>query len=498
MTTESVHDKVLSLAKKRPGQSTASTAQNGYVALPDDLQYDEPNDFAFLREYVKWSKRWSPRSPDMAHEAVAMHILAAAAAGRVEYEYGGRHRTSLYQFLVAPSSLWAKTTVANYGDKVLSAAGLGRVRIGRATPQSFFDQCLEKVPADFATLSTNDQNKIRERLRNAGQRAWIADEFGAWASAMLREGSVSYEFRGLLLEIYGSMEYVERSTRTYGTLPVNRPTLALFALSTYQDVQKIASAGSPFWHDGLLARFDWITVADDEKVCNDQFPDEDFDVPGALVQTLQSYDDMLGRPQVHISPVTEQGRNKKDKVVRYDVEITRQPEFVVRLSPDVREALRRYEVWLRDTIAQGQVQEDLQASYARMPDRALRMASLLASLERLQICELRHWKKAQAITERRRQCLHWTYERLTDTARATEQVSKTDRILRYVQSERCVTAKQIHDKFRRLFPGMAELKRELDALVGAGELRSVNGKRGRVHYAFDASDLPNDTKGKSE
>lgn len=484
------HSKVLQLGTQRQQPELQPVEHSDYAALPDDLQYDEPNDYAFLRKYEQYSRKWSPRSPAASHEAVALHVLSAAAAGRVVFDYGGRHRTSLYQFLVAPSTLYAKTVVATIGTDLLVKAGLQRLTIGRATPQSFYDQCLEKVPQDYASLPLQEQQDIQDRLRNAAQRAWCADEFGAWAAAMLRENSVSYEFRGLLLEIYDSPERVDRGTRTYGTLPLRRPTLALFALSTYADVQRIGSAGSPFWRDGLLARFDWITTAEKEQHTNTQFPKGQRVPPAELVDGLRKFDEMLGRARVNIAPVTETQANGKDKVLRYDVEVTRQADFVVDLSDDVYAAVERYDNWLRDTVAQGLV-EDLRASYGRMAERTLRIACLLAAYECRTTCELRDWKKAQAIMERRRLCLHWTYERLTDTAEAAEKVSKTDAILRFVTTARCVTARDIQSKFRRRFPtGIAELQRELDALVEAGELHCVTGKRKRVFYAVDASSLP--------
>jgi hypothetical protein len=496
MKTAAPHTRILDLHAKRSQTPDQPAAEHSdYVALPDDLQYSEPNDYAFLRTYVEFSRRWSPRSPAASHEAVALQVLSAAAAGRVVFHYGERHRTSLYQLLVASSTLYAKTTVANIASDLLRAAGLQRVLIGRATPQSFFDQCLEKVPSDYATLSTQIQESIQDRLRNAAQRAWTADEFGAWAAAMLREGSVSYDFRSLLLEIYDSPHTVERSTRTHGILPLQQPTLALFALSTYADVQRIAGSRSPFWRDGLLARFDFITTAETEQHSNAPFPKGQRVLPAELVEGLQAYDAMLGRAQVRIVPVTEDGP-KKERVLRYDPVIERQPEFVVTLSDEVYEAVERYDNWLRDTIGAGLV-DDLHASYGRMAARALRIACLLASYERRERCELRDWKKAQAIMERRRQSLHWTYERLTSSAEQTERVSRTDAILRFVASGRCVTARDIQTKFRRSYPtGMPELQRELDALCAQGELHSVEGRRGRKHYAIDTRELPAGTAGK--
>lgn len=488
--SDALKTKVLQLAQAKKTTRSVSAETTDFVELPDHLRYDEPNDYKFLRDYVQFSSRWSPRSPVASHEAVALHILSAAAAGRVVYDYGGRNRASLYQFLVAPSTLFAKTTVANIGADLLKESGLLRVVIGRATPQSFFDQCLEKVPDDYDSMTIEEQTRVRERLQNAAQRAWTADEFGAWATSMLREGSVSYEFRSLLLQIYDSPDEVYMSTRTYGTSPLRNPTLSLFALSTYTDLYKLAGPNSTFWRDGLLARFDWITTADGEQHTNDQFPKGQRQFPTHMVETLRTYDAMLGRASVSVTPVREQLNNGKEKTLRNDVIVQRCPEFVVSIDSDVYEAVGAYDNWLRDTIADGLV-VDLQPNYGRIADRCLRIACLLASSESRPVCTMRDWTKALAIVERRRRCLHWIYDRLTSGSQEQERVAKTDAILRYITTERCVSLRDIQQKFRRQYPtGVAELQRELDTLVAAGELHPAKLTRNRVFYAVDAAELP--------
>ena len=462
-----------------------------FVPLPKELQIAEPNDYKFLRELVSFSQKWSPRSPKASHEAIAVHTLCAAAAGRVVFDFGARHRTTLYQFIVAPSSVYAKTSVARIATELLDAAGLSRVTIGRATPQSFFDQCLEKVPADYESLPEQKKARIREHLQSAAQRAWYAEEFGAWAVSMLREGSVSYEFRSLLLQIYDSPKVVEMSTRTYGTLAMERPSLALLAVSTYADVKKIAAAGSPFWRDGLLARFDWITTEETETHSNEMFPAGRRIFPQDLVKGLREYDQLLGRANVEIRPVVEisNSKYKKDRIVRTDVVITPQPEYVVTLSAEVLDAVHGYDGWLRDTIASG-LCEDLHSSYARIADRTLRIACLLASYEKRQECTLRDFAKARAIVERRREFLHLTYRRLTDIAGESERVQRTDRILQFIATARTASLRDIQSKFRRSYPmGAAELQSELAALVASGELKCVQGRANRKVYAVDSDAL---------
>jgi hypothetical protein len=176
--------------------------------------------------------------------------------------------------------------------------------------------------------------------------------------------------------------------------------------------------------------------------------------------------------------------------MRNDVIVQRCPEFVVSIDSDVYEAVGAYDNWLRDTIADGLV-VDLQPNYGRIADRCLRIACLLASSESRSVCTMRDWTKALAIVERRRRCLHWIYDRLTSGSQEQERVAKTDAILRYITTERCVSLRDIQQKFRRQYPtGVAELQRELDTLVAAGELHCVQLARNKRHYAVDAAELP--------
>jgi hypothetical protein len=472
------------LTRKRRQQETY------FVPAPESITGTEPDDYEFLRDYVNFSRHWSPRSVRASHETVALWVLSSAAAGRVVFHYGGQQRAFLYQFLVASSALYAKSTVAGIGRDVLEAAGLARVQIGRATPQSFFDQCVEKVPSDWSSRSAEQQTRVLDKLRNAGQRSWYADEFGAWSESMLREGSVNYQFRELLLQIFDSPEEIEYSTVGRGEQYIFRPTLSLLAVSTYADLRRIAAAGSPLWRDGLFSRFAWVTTDDDESPSDEDFPRGQRVLPTSSVRLLQEFDAMLGRPAVSVSPVYDQsgnGKGKEPKIVRHDVKVERPAEYVVDLSDEFRDALHSYDVFTRKQVSSDDFPEDLQSSYGRFAAVCARTAVLLAASEFRTECTLRDFRKAVAITERSRRSLHLTYYRLTDRTGAAEKVARTDALLRYVATQRVVALREIHRRFHREYPqGVREVETELDALVRAGDLHVVQLKRKQKQYAVDA------------
>ena len=56
---------------------------------------------------------------------------------------------------------------------------------------------------------------------------------------------------------------------------------------------------------------------------------------------------------------------------------------------------------------------DLIGNYKRFPDKALRIAMMLASLENDNRMEMRHWSRAQMTTEGWRRCLHHLRDQLT-------------------------------------------------------------------------------------
>src|SRR5205085_1452125 len=53
-------------------------------------------------------------------------------------------------------------------------------------------------------------------------------------------------------------------------------------------------------------------------------------------------------------------------------------------------------------------------NYGRMANKALRLAALFASLENKNLIEMKHWAKAQAITEDWRDCLHELYSQVNE------------------------------------------------------------------------------------
>jgi hypothetical protein len=487
---DKVKTKLGALARVEERKQSIDKDRETIPALPSELRVKEPTGYKFLDEYVAHSRKWSPRSPAGMHEATALWVLSAASAGRVRYFDGEERKPSLYQLVVADSSTYRKSTCANIGKKLLEEAGLKRVLIGRATPQSYFDQCLEKVPADYAELPEAKKEQVKEKLQSVAQRAWYADEFGSWAVGMLNPNSVAYGFLEMLLEVYNCPTEYSQSTRTYGTQAMEEPTLALLGSTTYAHLEKIAGRGSALWRDGLIARMAIITTSPTEQPSKAPFPEGRQQYSTSLLRALRDYDQKLGRDAIQVVPRMAESK----KPTGYDV--VRQPaqKYYVDISPEARDASYEYDGFLIDCIATPRlVPEDLKPSYARLRDRALRIAVLLASVEgsAQPVVTLRDWHKAQAIVERQRYSLHHAYDVLTGKASKWQEETLGEEVYNFIAAHGPIRQRDItrHFQKRPEFKSTERARREMEAICKEYNIASRTVIRGGIVYAIREEEL---------
>lgn len=486
---DKVRSKLTALARVEESKQSVDKDRETIPSLAKELAHKEPTGYKFIEEYIAHSKKWSPRSPEGMHEATALWVLSAAAAGRVRYHDGKERKTTLFQLVVADSSTFRKSTGADIGKDLLKEAGLGRVLIGRATPQSFFDQCLEKVPADYEDLPEEKKERIRERLQSVAQRAWYADEFGSWAVSMLNPNSVAYGFLELLLEVYNCPSEYSQSTRTYGTLAMEEPTLALLASTTYAHLIKIAGKGSALWRDGFIARMAMVTASPTELPSKERFPEGKQQFAPSLVRALSDYDQKLGRDSVAIIPRYGAGQQAGKKPVGYDIQRTHAQKYELELSREAYEASYAYDDFAIDCISTPRlVPADLHSSYARLRDRALRIAALLASLEggAKPLITLRDWQKAQAIVERQRYSLHYAYDVLTGQASKWQEETLAEEVYNFIASKGVVTLREIQRRYPRRegFTTVERARRELDAICKEYNVATRTVNKGSQLYAI--------------
>lgn len=446
-------------------------------ALPESARIDPAVGVGacpWLDAYIDFSRRWSPRAFDDFHEAVGLWVLSTVAARRVQAHMGKPRFTNLYIALTARTSLYTKSSTAEIGIQLLNKAGIAYLLAADcSTPQKFISDLTTKLPEEYEDLSPEQQEVKRRRLGFAGQRGWYYDEFGQHVSAMLREGGIMADFRGLLRRFDDTPERYEYGTIGRGSDIIERPYLALLANLTPADLRPFARRGSGLWGDGFLARFALITPPEGGRL-RDRFPSGERVLPGELLTPIANWHHHLGIPKVDLSDVLD--KNSQPTGKKQVDSISPLVSFPLDIPPDVTDAFYAYLDGLLDMVEKSE-NHDLDGNYARLAEKALRVSMLLASISGVPL-GLAHWARAQETTERWRAGLHELYSQINEPGLSAEKETEERLLLTIQKLGGAATAAEAARYVRNL--GSGEAARILDGLVGAGELFSEQtGKKTR-------------------
>lgn len=431
---------------------------------------------AWLDGYVFYSKHWSPRSFDDFHENVGIWLLSAVAARRIVAHLGKPRHTPLLIGLVARSGLYAKTTAADVGMDVLRRAGLDYlVSSDSSTPQKFVLDRTRRVPDGYDRMPASARERVARQLAFAGQRGWWYDEFGMLVAGLARAGSTMHEFSGLLRRFDECEPVYRHGTVGRGHDEIINPYVALLAAMTPADLRSTMGRGAAGWSNGLWPRWAF-SVPPDGGYRTDRFPAGERRPPDDLVRTLRAWHESLGEPLVSIERVDD----------TWQVEVTPPPATVITLAPNVVRAYYDYSDALLAIIAQQG--SELDSWYARLHDRALRVAILLASIDGSERVELRHWGRSQAIAERWRASVHRLYRQVNAEQQATQQASAEDAVLEVIRRLGNPTVRDI--KTRIAWLSRTEIQEICDRLAQIGTLAPVRTSHS-VRYSLI---VPNETE----
>ncbi|MBP1467637.1 DUF3987 domain-containing protein [Candidatus Chloroploca sp. M-50] len=394
----------------------------------------------WLDAYLNYSRVWSPRSYDGFHTASALWLLSTIAARRVAFDLGSRRFTNLYIALCSRTSLYAKTSAVKIAGDLLERAGLSFLLLpSESTPAAFLRGLAGRVPDSWEVLPEEQQRTVLLKLAFAGQRGWQYDEFGQKIAAMLKDGGIMADFRGILRRLDDTPDYFEYETISRGLERVDRPYLSLFAALTPADLAPFARKGSALWGDGFLARFILVTPPSDALPNRERFPVGTRVPPAELVTTLRNWHERLGTPRATVNPRPTDDKRQK---ATYDIEVTPRDPQVCQFGNAVRDRFYAYHDALTELAAQSE-QQDLDGSYTRNAERAFRVAALLASLENDGVIEERHWARAQQIAEQWRRELHNLVDALATQEVQTRSASVEDKILRVLGRGGDHTAREV-------------------------------------------------------
>lgn len=475
---------------RMPTQQEGEESESLMPALPEGARIDPRKALGacqWLDDFVMYSKQVSPEGYEDFHEGVGLWALSTVVAGRATIYHGERGiGTSLNIALCADTTMTAKTETANVGVDVLEAADLGWL-LGpdETTPQKMLSDMAGtcQIADTYDSLPKAEQDAFLQRIAFSGQRGWFYDEFGALLRSMGRQNGPMADFKGLLLKVDGGMKSYTYATKISGTARIKNPRLSLLACMTPPDLKASMKNGAEDLSNGFLPRFALISPPADLMI------DAPFDlkrkpVPFHVSQPLKHLHERLGQPTVDL---VDEYNDKKDttKITGRHAEVGDLPITEMDVTEEVKKAWQTYRSALKQLVVPPAMR-DFRGFYGRYPTLALRIATLFAILEGTTTIQMRHWAKAQEITERWRESLHELYRQVNDKDPGYLRKAE-DEILECIEKLSAVgtppTARELSRRLKKLSTG--QIRTVLIDLKQSGDILEQKSESGRtVHYVL--------------
>jgi len=417
----------------------------------------------WLESYIAHSKYWSPLAAAGFHEACGLWVLSTVAARRISVYLTRPYYPALFMALVAPSSLYAKTTTAYIAQTAIQDVGLSCLLApDRATPQALHRFMSGIVPAIYDDLDDDDKTRIKARLRFAAQVGWYYEEWGSMLHQMNRRDSPMAEFHGNLRALDDGKDEWRSTTIQRGEEKTVGASMALLASATPADLAQFMKPGSPWWRDGFFPRFSFVVPLPEEPRSPVPFPKGLQKLHSSLIVDLMDWHARLGIPTIEIAP--HDGKTGKTSPAW---SVTRSPLPLQEITFDAKadHAQEAYQMAIFTMIADTtQVSEDLGASYIRLHAKAIRIAMLLASVEGKTVIGLQHWAYAQAITERWRRMMHQVIEMAADSQPLTRDILLQEKVESLLARHHPLSLRGMHQHLRRI-ASMRELRAVVKDMV---------------------------------
>jgi Protein of unknown function (DUF3987) len=438
-------------------------------------------------EYVPFSQKWSPRAPEIHHIGCGLWSLSTLAMRRVAAKEGRTIQpTPLYIQLVAPSSVWGKTTTARIAVDLLEKLDLGwTLSPNMITPEKFLKNLAgTSVPENYELLDEGQKETVRLKLAHSGQRGWYYSEFGQLLREMADNRGRNALFKAILLR----MDDCELTSR-YDTVgrdleEIQLPYLTLLGTMTPDCMRPYSGSESSSWGDGFYARFAFCCVPLNRKKTQqdlekEEFPSDEGSFPAQILQPLRDFHTRLRLNSCEIEPIEdEKGKVDTYRIIREPIE--QYPITVLSLHPSARKALNDYGNALA-LRAQDDELAQFRSYYSRLRDKTLRMATLFAALQESSCIEIRHIARAQQIAEQFRQSIHQLAAHLSRQESTQQPRSLDDKIMKVLTDKNVpLTAREVSQCIRNL--DTQEARSRLDALELSGVLKKE--EQGRTSRYF--------------
>jgi len=477
-----------------PVKAQPETDEHGTPALPEPFRM--PDDLAaqaspVLDAIIAYFRYWATRSYDGYHEAVALWVLSTIAARRVYLPWRNGMWTTLYVMLVADSTVNAKTTAASYGYKVIDDCGLSFLLApDETTPQKLLSKMSgHTIPRNYSTMTYEEREYFTKKLAFSGQKGWIYDEFGDMLQEIVKGKGSSAQFYKLFKQLYDNKKRFVYDTITRGEEEIKMPSLSILGTTPLSSLRPIAGPDSAMWTDGAIARGAWI-VSPDQKPLLQSAPDGEAVIPADIKYALQRWHERLGTTPCQVV-------EDKDETGKVDYHIERgdlPQRPVYWTGSGIREAHEQYYGALATLVYDYQLDERYKATYGRLPDMALKIAMLLASLENNDQMDMRHWARGQQIAERWRTGFHVLVNQLTRGGELKTYGALEEKVIEEMTAKLKPGEKVNSRRVAQLGSsalrqaGSPEVRKVLNELADAGQIGKSGQSRTALYWILDPTE----------
>jgi hypothetical protein len=407
----------------------------------------------WLTEYCHFASHAAPMSPLELHSLLGLGALSTSIARRAVVQRGTVSvHANLYGLFVAPSTLYHKSTGFAVGRQLLAQAGLVHLLLPEMqTPESLVIELGVQQPPTISQWPKEAKELWLVERAFAAQRSLWLDEASRLFDAFSRDYTAA--LRTLVLQLYECPGRETFQTVSRGRQNVAQAYLAVLGATTPASIKTLLQREA-CWSEGLWPRFALVTPS--SGLPEFKFLPQAATMPSRLVDSLKRLAfECLPQPS---SAMTESGvKVESVQPLVAEVEVS---------------ALDRWEAYAKalghTLLAQGAVDEQLFASYGRLPMMAMKVALLLACMDWAEdsnrsntpLIRQNHWHAAQAITEEWRCSLH----RLVSLTQTTSEERLQDRILQRVEAaER--SGITLRDLQRQLHRRRDEMERVVEGMV---------------------------------
>lgn len=323
---------------------------------------------SWVDRFIAYADARCPMTPKEFHEAIGLWLISTGISRRlVACMPHDNVYPNLWMMLIAPSTLYAKSTAFNIADNMAREAFPHLMFPNSSTPE--------------AMIQTLSGSNLKGDARNqAGQKGLLIDE----ASGLLAHAGRDYMAGTveLFMKLFDCPSTYERVTKGDGLVRVNGAYITFLAAST--PAMLAPHMKSPLmWSNGWWPRFGivpspegWLPYRKARAV--------DPGIVDSLISDLVTLHQRLPMPVYPSIP----------------------EPLAVDFAEGVTQAYDAFvKHWRYDLLIQNAGMPDsLYAAYGRVPSQALKVAMCLAAMDwsadlPVPVVEMRHWQRAVTIAE---------------------------------------------------------------------------------------------------